>query len=553
MEKIKKTNFAEIILILALLFSGMFYEYLSCAAAIAMTVWLVIKALKEKQLRFQLNIVSVSILAINLFYALTAFWAVDSGAAVIGFMKFLPITLYLLILMQTDDTQTIFDRLPIIAAVMTAVSAVGMHIGFSKDFFSVAGRLAGFFEYPNTFALFLLVAELLCLSKEKLKGVDFAVIPVLIFGILYSGSRTVFVLTVLSNAVLFFARGNKKRRWFLAATAAAFAVGIAIYIAFFGKDGAFGRFLTLSLNSSTFVGRLLYFKDALPLVLKHPFGLGYMGYYYIERSVQSGVYSVMFVHNDFLQLLLDVGWIPSVLFIIAAVKSVFGGKKPLRDRLAAGVILLHCAFDFDLQFVAMFMLFLLFTNYKDGKTIYFKKNEAVCAVGFAAAVLSAYFGTALALEHFGKYEAAFSVCPFDTRSEIQLLTREDDDERAAELADDIIKRNEYATVAYSVKARQAYSDGDFAKLIEYKNEIFEKAPFDYDEYEEYCYMLINGYLLYGKSGDSASAAVCLRELKKTAETVRTLDERLSELGASIKDQPKTTLPDDIMKYVDLKG
>ena len=45
-----------------------------------------------------------------------------------------------------------------------------------------------------------------------------------------------------------------------------------------------GRFLTTSLHSSTLLGRLLYAQDALPVILRHPFGLGYRSYTYMQGS-----------------------------------------------------------------------------------------------------------------------------------------------------------------------------------------------------------------------------------------------------------------------------
>lgn len=550
-EQSRKIRFAEILLTVCLFGIGTFHEYLSCAASVAMLVWLICQAVRKRQIRITLNLTSVSILCILLFYGLTAFWAVDSGMAIIGLMKFLPVGLYLLVLMQADETEGILSRLPLTASVMTVVAAIGMQIPVFTDFFSVSGRLAGFFQYPNTFALFALVAELLVLSKEKLRVLDFAEMAILLFGILYSGSRTVFVLAAVSNVVLIFTLRNRRVRLWAVAILGVAAVGVGIYAAVAGADGVFGRFLTISLNESTFVGRLLYFQDALPLILRHPFGLGYMGYYYLQQSVQTGVYSVMFVHNDFLQLLLDVGWLPALLFAAAILKGIFGGKKPLYMRVILAVIALHGCFDFDLQFIAMFMLMLFFMDYGKGRQYTVKPGMVGC-VGVATAALCLYFGIAQGFSHFGNAAAALAVYPYDTRSETQLLVQETNAKKAAKRADRILSRNPYVTVAYSVKARQAFSSGDFGQLIEWKQQIFENAPFAYEEYEEYGYMLIQGISLYTQAGDTASVQICRKELQSVARKVHTAEKRLSSLGAKIKDQPKTQFPEDLEEYIKME-
>lgn len=139
--------------------------------------------------------------------------------------------------------------------------------------------------------------------------------------------------------------------------------------------------------------------------------------------------------------------------------------------------------------------------------------------------------------------------PLDTRVQTQLLINETDSNKANEIADDIISRNEYVTVAYSLKAKTYYSEGDFSNVIKYKKMIFEKAPFAYEEYKEYCYMLITGISLYNEAGDTSSAKICLNQLKSAADSVHTLKNKLSPLGAKIKDQPETELPDDIEDYL----
>lgn len=549
-ERFKQTDFSEIILTVSLLCVGAFHEFVSCILSVAMLLWLAVQAVRNKQICCYINVTSLCVIGIVLFYALSAFWAVDSGMALVGFVKYLPVLLYLLVLQQKSSPDRMFSRLPLVAAGMTVLSVIAMQIPVLAPYVSVSGRLAGFFEYPNTFALFLLVSELIVIAKEKYRAADAAVIAVLLFGLLYSGSRTVFVLAVLSNAVLIFTGKNKRVKISVAALIALLVIGFAVYFILSGKTSAFGRFLTISLQESTFVGRLLYFKDALPVILRHPFGLGYMGYYDIQQSIQTGVYSVMFVHNDFLQLMLDIGWIPALLFIAAIMKSIFSGKKPLYKRVILGVMALHGCFDFNLQFVAMFMLLLLFTDYAAGKEYTVKPRGAVVGVCSFLAAVSLYFGTSLTLSHFGAYQAAFSVYPLDTRSQTQLLLKETDLQKADAMADDILTRNESVTVAYSVKARYAYSKGDFAKVIEYKQQIFDRTTFAYEEYEEYCYMLINGFALYRQAGDTYSAQICAKELKAAADSVHTAENRLSSLGAKIKDQPETQLPEDIEKYLE---
>lgn len=549
-EFLSDTYAAEWILLLSLVLSGGFNEYVGCVLSAIISVLLIVKIAQNRNLVVNINITSLSIAVITLLYLISCFYAIDSGMAFVGFLKFLPVLLYMLLLMQDKGIKEhLIALLPYVALALGVLSLVLMYIPITKDYFTVSDRLAGFFQYPNTFALFLLVGELTALSKEKLKPIDIISALLLIILLLFTGSRAVFILAVFSNVLIIFFRKGKKVKILLGIVVAVLAVAVLLMLPLFNNSEIFSRYFTISFTESTFVGRLLYYFDAFPLILRHPFGLGYMGYYYVQQSIQTGVYSVMFIHNDFLQLLLDVGWIPCLLFVVGIIKSFFRKDNSAGKRIILLTVFLHCLFDFDLQFISMFFILLLFLNYNDGKQFELKKGAVFVFSFVITGLLSLYFAVALGLAHFGFNQAADSMFPGNTQNKVDLLIAEDDIVAQNEIADRIISQNEYVQIAYSAKARYAFSQGDFESLISYKNKIFQIAPFSYDEYEDYCYMLIQGIQLYKQAGDEYSTEVCEQQLLKTADRLDRLDDKLSNLGRKIVDQPKTDLPDDIVKYI----
>ena len=554
MSKIKNffsdTYAAEWILLLSLVLSGGFNEYVGCVLSAIISVLLIVKIAQNRNLVVNINITSLSIAVITLLYLISCFYAIDSGMAFVGFLKFLPVLLYMLLLMQDKGIkERLIALLPYVALALGVLSLVLMYIPITKDYFTVSERMAGFLQYPNTFALFLLVGELTALSKEKLKPIDIISALLLIILLLFTGSRAVFVLAVFSNVLIIFFRKGRKNKIILCTVLAALVLAVLLLLPLLKSNEIFSRYFTISFGESTFVGRLLYYADAFPVILRHPFGLGYMGYYYVQQSIQTGVYSVMFIHNDFLQLLLDVGWIPCLLFVVGIIKSFFRKGNSAGKRIILLTVFLHCLFDFDLQFISMFFILLLFLNYNDGKQLELKKGAVFVFSFVITGLLSLYFAVALGLAHFGFNQAADSMFPGNTQNKVDLLIAEDDIVTQNEIADRIISQNEYVQIAYSAKARYAFSQGDFESLISYKNKIFQIAPFSYDEYEDYCYMLIQGIQLYKQAGDEYSTEVCEQQLLKTADRLDRLDDKLSNLGRKIVDQPKTDLPDDIVKYI----
>ena len=90
---------------------------------------------------------------------------------------------------------------------------------------------------------------------------------------------------------------------------------VAVIAAGLGLGLDVQRLLRLTLNSSTLNGRILYWYDAVKMIVKNPLGLGYMGYFFMQPQFQTGNYVTKYVHNDILQLVLDAGIVVAVLFV----------------------------------------------------------------------------------------------------------------------------------------------------------------------------------------------------------------------------------------------
>ncbi len=551
LSKFKTLSFAQYVLYISLFFVGIFHVYLSSVLSVILLVWLYLRLRKEGKLNIKVDMTLIAMLVLVLGYAVTPIWAVDSGTAVFGFFKFLPVLLYTVVLsMEENGREKVINGLPYVITVMTVLSVAGMYIPIISAYFSVSERLGGFLQYPNSFAIILLTAELLLITKEKPLILDYLCISILLFGILYTGSRTVLVLAGASNLVAIFLNKSRKVRLIILG---ALGIGVALvlaYCAIIGELDVLSRFLKISLNQSTFIGRLLYAQDAMPTILKNPFGIGYMGYYFIQQSIQSGVYGIMYIHNDLLQILLDIGWIPCIVFITAIVMSLINKSTPMRYKLILVTIILHSLFDFDLQYIAVFMMTLLFMTPKVYKTVTLKKSSALYVASTVFVVLCLYFGTVQALTRFDAHEVALKLYAPNTESRIELIKASATTSEAEEHADYILKNNPYVAVTYSVKARAAYEKGDFTNVIKYKSKAIETAPFSYSEYWEYGRMLVNGIKLYEQAGDNASAEFCKKELLALSKTLPALENRMTKYAKEINQQPVLYFPKDLREAIE---
>ena len=547
LRTVKKLRFADWILFASLLLVGGFHEYISCALSAAMSVYLLIRLTGKKTLTVRRDFLTSAVVAVCLGYGLTCLWAVDRGMALVGFLKFLPLFLYLLCLQQENAEQSL-QWLPYFGAAMAILSAIGMQFSAVEALFAVAGRLAGFFQYPNTFAVFLLVCELLLLKKPGKRIWDYVTLAILLGGLLYTGSRTAFLVAIVANIAMLLCLTKRNVRTFLwMGLGGVCLLGILLML---GENSVLRRYLTISVTESTFVGRLLYWADALPLLAKYPLGMGYMGYYYTQQSIQTGVYSVMYIHNDFLQLVLDIGWVPAGLFFSALVVWFVKKSVPVADKIILGAVLLHSLFDFDLQFIGMYLLVLLLLSQDKTEKVMVVKPRLPLKLSFCVVALaSLYIGTALMLAHMGSRQVADALYPYNTQNKLTLLEQTEDLETANDLADDILKQNTAFFGPYSIKAKYCYSKGDFVGLIQNQRAALERNPFNHTQYEAYCKMLLKGIELYQKAGDSNSASICKQELLAVEKQLEANAQRLSRLGKMIKDQPVTELSEAVRAQI----
>lgn len=550
-----RTNLTErplrIFLIASLFLLGLYYEYLSCAASIFLAGYLTYAWKKQGRLNIPKSVTLLTVTAVTLSMAATALWAVDKGMAVFGFVRFLPLLLFSLCVVQisTEKRQKLLKDIPFAIAVMTVLSAALGQIPALKSFFLVNSRLAGFLEYPNAFALLLLLSFVLVVSEKELNIKSIAVSVILLVGIFLTGSRTAFAILLIVVVWLSIAAKDKKKRVALLGITAAIIAATGVYVVCTGNVSGIGRYFTTSFTSSTFLGRLLYFKDALPVILSHPFGLGYMGYHFLQGSFQTGVYSVVNIHNELLQLLLDVGWIPAAIAVFAIIRCFVRGSSTIRILLFAAAA--HCMMDFDLQYPAMCMLLVIIMLQTEELKMLKSVKKAVPLTMAVIACICVYFGTVTGFYYAGNYETTVKLYPGFTNAWEQLLIQADDAKTIDEIADNILSYNRSHALANSAKARTAYSRGDFGKVMEYKERAIANAKYSMDEYMDYASMLRVGMQLYAQKGDSDSARICRDKILEIEEMLKVVENSTSPLAWKLDEKPELTPPEDFTEFVNM--
>ncbi len=550
----KELDFLKKFIFLSGFIVGGYYTAISCFFTIILLAFLVYKALSaKKEDVFKVNITVGATALLVVSYLVVSLWAVDKGTAVYGFFKFLPVALLSFIVSgyTKEERNSLLEAIPLSAAINGVVAYVLSFIPVLSDYLLVAERLGGFFQSPNAFAVFCLAGIIILLTAEKVDIKSWLLTAVLVVIIFLTGSRTVFIFLALTIIAFFFTLKNKKLKRNILLIFGGMLVISVIVVLVTDSVQTVGRFLTISLESSTFLGRILYYIDALPVILKHPFGLGYYGYYFSQGSFQTGVYSVAFVHNSVLQFLLDVGFVPALVFVFIIGASFFSKKSDIRQKLLLFAVFGHSLFDFDLEFICVFFIIILALNYDMYKQISFKPEAIVTSAVSAMLILvSVYFGFINTMYMLGNYQAVEKIYGHDTMSKMNLITQETNQERLLEYAEEIIDRNGYLAIAYDVKANHFYQQGDFKKVIKYKNKAINCSPYTIDEYTDFCGKLLVGVSLYENVNDKASAGVCKKELLEIKEKLEEVKENTNSIAWKIQNKPELDLPQEYMNAIE---
>lgn len=354
-QVVRKNTPLFFLTLVTLLAYGGFYDFITLGAGVTLTILLLYTYCHHRKVFIPSGAAFFLLCGATAAFVGAVFGAVSPVAAWTGVLRMAVWVLYYLYAASytENEREDILTTLGYAGAAMALCSLAAFSCNLLAGVSDANGRIDGFFQYANTYALFLAVCLVLLLGKQTRGKLDFAAAAVLLLTILLTGSRGVILLLALPAAVgawhLCKTRGGRMAL-LIGATGVALVCILAVV---FSGGLLLERFLSLGRTSSSVNGRLLYNLDGLRILQAYPLGVGRGGYLYVQPLFQSGVYTLQFIHNDYLQAALDGGVLAGVLFTAAMGFIVFRRGRPIRQQLVVLMIALHCAIDFNLQFTAI--------------------------------------------------------------------------------------------------------------------------------------------------------------------------------------------------------
>lgn len=539
MKKIKDNN-EKLLLILPLLLAfalfGGFYSFGAYFAGAVILFCLFLRLGCHKR-SYSLNRKVIGLWAGMLGSAFSScLVSVNKGLSWLGFVRVIGIFLWFFLVLQFEESEkeTAIQILPFVGVVMILVSIVTFWIPGWKDFFWQADRLGGIFQYSNTCGMFFLICIVLLTECSQPVMRDFILFDSLLFGVFLTGSKGSIILLVFILLWILLKKKvfRKNSALFLAAMLIiSFAYGIAT------KDYQnIARIFTLLKNPSTLYGRILYVKDVIPTLIQNPLGIGYMGYASIQSSIQTGVYTTIYLHNDWLQMALDFGWIFAVIVMFVFLWQIIKGKQSIERKLILALIGIYSLLEFHLQYFFLDMLVVLFfdmdrNNIKISRGLTVKENQIF---SIAASFFFVYLGVASLYTYIGEYDRAVSMNPLDTQARTGQLLEESQKDTAVTYATKLLEYDTYNIQAYNVLAYAALMDGDVEHALDNKMKILEIARFDMNEYADFDEMVQN---ILATSEDTYVVAQCESAQSQMKQILEETKRNVSPIAYKLRDKP----------------
>ncbi len=337
--------------------------------------------------------------------------------------------------------------------------------------------LQGPFGYANTMALFSGIAIVISLyfitARKEYRFIFELLFLINVISFVLAKSVFGYVCLIISVVVCLFVGVKMSRKYIITFFAMLIICVVAVLLT--GNEEVFIH--------STVASRLIYWYDAFGVILKHPFGVGVHKWEEIQYMVQSADYSVKYVHNGYIQLLLDGGFTALIGFLVITVNGYTGLKERYMETKDNTYLVLICI-----------LTFILIHSFVD--------------IHFAYGVVWFLFGLILSCSKNDKTKSAKCIIPIII---------------VAVLITTVVQEKEYIN-PYPAEFRQAYEKNDIKQMNEVSLKWIENAPRQQAAYDARYYVL-------GKLEDDER----LKELKIYANSINGTMNRLCKYLSTHKE------------------
>ena len=546
--KKKRVDFLDVILILAPFLTGLLSIWSLALVSIMCLGGVIFFGIKNKKVNLPYGKNLIFLLVYLLSFIVVEFYAIDKGMNILGFFKNLTILLFVILYAQYDNSEEEKKRrlelIPYAACANLLLTFFIMLFPDNGVYFN--NRLQGIFGYANSYGLFLLIGITVLANKEKLKWYDFVIFGILVIGIILTNSRAIILMTIFALIVSLFT--NKKN---IKKISALLIGALVIFGGIYAFSQIEKRVNTEMLGSSEFTSRLLYYSDALNMIKDNPFGYGYEGWYFKQAEVKTGVYDTKYVHNSVLQVLLDVGIVPTIALFALLLFTFFDKKQTALSRLIMILILGHSIIDIDLEYIYFILLIVPFIDFKKYKC----GENSICRkiiIAISSLLIIPYFMIFISDANYSakNYKEAVNIIPFHTEAIQEVLYNVKNKDEQVKYAHEALKYNEIVSGAYEALSNELQEQGKYLDALELEEKRIRYNKYEMRFYMDYAKFLTNAFNYYTKQKDFETARVFLDRLLGIEDRIAKVIEQTNPLCYKTIHTPQLDINEAMRKLLD---
>lgn len=482
-------------------------------------------------------------------YCISTFYAIDSGMAVFGSLKWVGYVVFYLVLLQLKEREKLIRAIPISGIVSAGIGLIGTFIPEFSTYVLQHGRLGSCIQYANTFGLWMLMSIVLIERKNSNPWIERGI---LLGALLLTFSRSSYIFALIIFGWLLIVEPKKY-------IIRSIFIGVVIFSIWNGLVHNLDilRIRDISMETNTWQLRLLYDRDAINIIKDHLWGLGYWGYYYVQTEYQSGYYWIKYVHNQILQIGLDIGVIGIILYISLFLKYFYTAywSDNKKYSIVVAIIGIYSLIDFHMEFsMIVFALLLGISLQAKVKRI---KISPIIAKGFdvllcCVALIFIWLGVADGLHYLHKDREAISLVPFYTEAKVDYMDKLNDyDLYKRELAEEILAQNNYVIQVYHTLAVQYDEVGDYAAALKNIKKLLEIDPLNIHHVELYSEILLHQLEYSVNIKDDTLAVKTYSKIEDIDQYIRKQKRRISRRAYKLEKVPtmvmtKTLLDQQIL-------
>lgn len=541
-----KINYFDILVFLMPIFGGLETIFSAVLLSLFSIVCLYLLSKKKKKMLLPIGIDIFLLLIYLVGYIVAELFAIDKGMNIMGLFKNLFLINFILIMVQENNEKTFLDKfraLPYSATISVFFSV--LLALFSNNIFFANKRLQGIFLYANTYGLFLLISLLMLIQRKELNGKKIFMVITMLTGILFTNSRAIIILTLISIFAEIFITREKKNKKIILIFLICFVIFFAGIYKYSNLDK---RINTEMFESGELLTRLLYYNDGIKMVMKKPFGYGYMGYYYAQATEKTAVYDAKYVHNFVLQLLLDVGIISSIAFLFFLAVIFLKKDQTLFSRFVIILIIVHSLIDIDFEYL-IFLTIILGSSKYTVKEINFNNLRKNILKFFIAIWYLLHIGTfSFVCE---EYDVASFVIPFYTDAIQEELYKTTDFKKQLEYGKRSLKYNKNVSGGYEALQYYYVSQNDYDKAIESAFKRVRLNKYDIYIYEEYIDLLNDAILYYKKENNSLKKQEYINKILQIEDEIKNVLKNTNKLAYRVQHVPNLEISEELRYKINM--